>query len=83
MLICGTLDCLPSSFAELDAEKRQGHLRNTSSPEPARMLVPVRSATSSLPYEDRRLVRCEGPCSIKSITPPTAASPKPCFKHRR
>jgi hypothetical protein len=62
-ILCGNIDRLPEAFAHLDRERHQKTLsgkHNTDSPAAPATLATIRTDTSSLPREDRRLVRTDG-----------------------
>jgi hypothetical protein len=58
MIVCGSIDQLPKSFAQLDAEER---LERLSGGNPVKKLQrSPEIASASLPAFDKRLVRTEG-----------------------
>lgn len=56
-IVCGSLDCLHEAFAKLDFEKRQKNLNNELSSEYGSHPIKTQIETTSLPVDDRRLIR--------------------------
>lgn len=56
-IICGSLDCLHEAFAKIDCEKSKNNTKNKNEIKNTGLPDAIQTETSSLPSEDRRLVR--------------------------
>jgi hypothetical protein len=58
-IVCGSLECLHKAFAKLDSDKANGITSNEEKVSVSALQSAAQTETSSLPSEDRRLVRTE------------------------
>lgn len=58
-IVCGSLDRLHGAFAKLDFEKRQKNLNHEHSSKCGSHLIITQTETTSLPVDDRRLIRTD------------------------
>ena len=58
-IVCGSLECLHEAFAKLDSEKNKNNTKNEENIKNTALPHVTQTETSSLPTENRRLVRTE------------------------